>query len=94
MPFPISEDLHACLDRLEQQLGHMKVSDMTMVWDDSDRPSIVSSLTSFQMPNIKRFTYVGCPRAHLRPYSLVMRSFGRDEGQLVALFPLFFSGLA
>ena len=70
------------------------MSDMTMVWDDSDRPPIVSSLTSFQMPNIERFTYVGCPPAHLRLYSLVMRAFGRDDGQLVTLFPLSFSGLA
>ena len=73
MPILIYEDLHACL-------GQMRVFDRTIVWDDSDKPSIISSLTSFQMPDIKRFTGFGFPRAHLRLYSLVMRALGRDDG--------------
>ena len=44
------------------------------------------------MPDIERFSGIGCPRAHLRLYSLVMRALGRDDAQLVALFPLSFSG--
>ena len=66
---------------------------MTIIWDDNDKPPTITSLTSFQMPDIKRFTGIGCPRAHLRLYSLVMRVLGRDNGQLVALFPLSFSDL-
>ena len=94
MPITISKDLHACLGRLEQQLGQMRVSDRIIVRDDGDRPPTVGLLTSFQMPNIERFTSIGCPRARLRLYSLIMRALGRDDGQLVALFPLSLSGLA
>ena len=63
---------------------------MTIVWDDDDRPPIVTSLTSFQMPDIKRFTTTGCPRAHLRLYRLVMRGLGRDDGQFFCLISIIF----
>ena len=53
--------------------------DKTIDWDDSDRPPTVNSLTDFQMLDIKRFTGIGYPRAHLRLYSLVMRALGRDD---------------
>ena len=56
------------------------MSDRTIVWDDSNRPPIVSSLTSFHMHDIERFIGVGCPRVHVRLYSLVMRALGRDDG--------------
>ena len=41
---------------------------------------------------MERFTSIGCPRAHLKLYSLVMRALSRDDTQLVALFPLSLSG--
>ena len=94
MPITISKDLYACFDMLEQQLGQMRVSDRTIVRDDGDKPPTIGFLTSFQMPDIERFTGIGCPRAHLRLYSLVMRALGRDDRQLVALFPLSLSGPA
>ena len=94
VPIPIltSEGLHVRLDRLEHQLGQMRVSDRIIDWDDSERPPIARA--SFQMPAIVRFTDIGCPRAHLKLYSLVMTALGRYDTQLVALFPLSLSGLA
>ena len=79
MPILTSKDLHFCLDRLEHQLGWMRLSNRTIDWDDSDRPPIVSSLVDFQMLDIERFAGIRCPRAHLRIYILVMRALGRDE---------------
>ena len=66
----------------------MRVPDRTIVWDDIDRPPTVSSLAGFQMLDIERFSGIGCLRACLRLYSLVMRALGRDDTQLFALFPL------
>ena len=92
MPITISEDLHARLDKLEQQLGQMRVSNKTIVWGDRDRPPVVNFLIGFQMLDITRVIGIRCPRAHLRLYDLFMRSLGRDDGQLLALFPLSLSG--
>ena len=70
------------------------MSDRAIIWDDSDRPLVVSSLVNFQMPKIKRLIGIGCPQAHLRLYSLVIRAHSKDNAQLVALFPLSLSGPA
>ena len=61
MHISTSEDLHARLDRLEQELRHVRAPDRTIIQDDSDRPHTISSLAGFQMPDIERFTGVGCP---------------------------------
>ncbi|RVW81513.1 hypothetical protein CK203_051872 [Vitis vinifera] len=45
------------------------------------------------MPDIERYTGIGCPRIHLRLYSTVMRALGLDEAQLLTLFPLSLSGM-
>ncbi|KAL6340052.1 hypothetical protein AAG906_038887 [Vitis piasezkii] len=42
----------------------------------------------FRMPEIERYTSVGCPRIHLRLYNTIMRALGLDEAQLLTLFPL------
>ena len=83
IPILTYEDLPASLDRLEQELGKMRALDRTIVWDDIDRAPTVSSFSGFQMPNIKPFGGIGCPRAHLRLYSLVMGALCRDDTQLV-----------
>nr|CAN76542.1 hypothetical protein VITISV_037553 [Vitis vinifera] len=56
---------------------------------------LVASLSAkFRMPDIERYTGIGCPRIHLRLYSTVMRVHGLDESQVITLFPLSLSGVA
>ncbi|RVW90740.1 hypothetical protein CK203_046422 [Vitis vinifera] len=55
---------------------------------------VASLPAKFRMPDIKRYTGIGCPRIHLRLYSTVMRAHGLDEPQMITLFPLFLSGAA
>nr|CAN83640.1 hypothetical protein VITISV_001524 [Vitis vinifera] len=47
-----------------------------------------------KMPEIERYTGIGCPRIHLRLYSTVMRAHGLDDAQMVMLFPMSLSGAA
>ncbi|KAL6311828.1 hypothetical protein AAG906_025788 [Vitis piasezkii] len=51
-------------------------------------------LAKFEMPDIERYTGIGCPRLHLRLYNTVMRAHGLDEPQMITLFPLSLSGAA
>ena len=48
----------------------------------------------FRMPDIERYTGIGCPRIHLQLYSTVMRGHRLDEAQMIMLFPLSLSGAA
>ncbi|RVW35588.1 hypothetical protein CK203_073790 [Vitis vinifera] len=57
----------------------------------SRRPSLPAK---FRMPDIERYSGIGCPKIHLRLYSTVMRAHGIDDAQLVALFPMSLSGAA
>ncbi|RVW98869.1 hypothetical protein CK203_033828 [Vitis vinifera] len=58
-----------------------------------DPHSLATLPVGFRMPDIERYTGVGCPRIHLRLYSTVMRALGLDEVQLLTLFPLSLSGM-
>ena len=40
---------------------------------------VVSLLAKFRMPDIERYTGVGCHRIHLRLYNIVMRAHRLDE---------------
>ena len=51
-------------------------------------------LVEFRMPNIERYTGIGCPRIHLQLYNAVMRGHRLDEAQMILLFPLPLSGAA
>ena len=51
-------------------------------------------LVKFRMPDIERYTGIGCPRIHLQLYSAVMRGHRLDEAQMIMLFPLSLSGAA
>ena len=44
------------------------------------------------MPNIERYTSIGCPRIHLQLYNVVMLGHRLDEAQMIMLFPLSLSG--
>ena len=48
----------------------------------------------FRMPDIERYTGIGCPHIHLKLYNAVMRGHRLDEAQMIMLFPLSMSGAA
>ncbi|RVW56471.1 hypothetical protein CK203_072516 [Vitis vinifera] len=93
-PIQASEDAHARMDRLEQRMRQMRVSDGNISWNDFDGAPVVSLLTQFRMPEIESYTGIGCPKIHLRLYSSVMRAHGLDEAHLIMLFPMSLSGAA
>ncbi|KAL6347695.1 hypothetical protein AAG906_026224 [Vitis piasezkii] len=72
---PTSEDTHARMDRLEQRMRQMRVSDGGMVWDDFDGLPVANLPAKFRMPEIERYMGIGCPRIHLRLYSIMIMLF-------------------
>ncbi|WKA05204.1 hypothetical protein VitviT2T_023183 [Vitis vinifera] len=62
------------------------------MWDDFDGSPVASLLTKFRMPNIDRYTGIGCSHIHLRLYSIVMKTHGLDESQMIMLFTMPLSG--
>ena len=94
MPTPTSEDPHARMDRLEQRLRQLRTSDRAITWEDLDGAPVTSLPAKFRMPEIERYTGIGCPYIHLRLYSTIMRAHGLDEAQMIMLFPMSLSGAA
>ncbi|WKA08452.1 hypothetical protein VitviT2T_026174 [Vitis vinifera] len=94
VPTPTSEDPHARMDRLEQGLRQLRASDRATTWEGFDGVPVANLPAKFRMPDIERYTGIGCPRLHLRLYSTVMRAHGLDEPQMITLFPLSLSGAA
>ena len=68
------------------------MSDGSVVWEDFEDMPVASLPANFRMPDIERYTGIGCPCIHLRLYSIVMRAHGLDESQMITLFPLSLSG--
>ncbi|RVW30847.1 hypothetical protein CK203_116068 [Vitis vinifera] len=50
--------------------------------------SLASLPAKFRIPDIERYSGIGCPKIHLRLYNTVMRVHRIDDAQLVALFPM------
>ena len=46
----------------------------------------------FCMPDIERYTGIGCPRIHLQLYNTIMHGHRLDEAQMIMLFSLSLSG--
>ena len=90
----IIDDAHARMDRIEQRMRQLRVSDGFAVWDDLEGMPVASLPAKFRMPDIERYTGIGCPCIHIRLYSTVMRAHGLDEPQMITLFPLSLSGAA
>ncbi|WJZ91333.1 hypothetical protein VitviT2T_010414 [Vitis vinifera] len=90
----VADDTHARMDRIEQRVRQLRVSDGAAVWDDLEGMPVASLPTKFRMPNIERYTGIGCLLIHLRLYSTMMRAHGLDEPQMITLFPLSLSGAA
>ena len=80
------------MDRLEQRLRKLMTSDRAITWDDFDGLLVASLPSKFKMIEIERYTWIGCPRIHLRLYSTIMRAHGLDETQMIMLFPMSLSG--
>ena len=70
----------------------MRVSDGAISWNDFDGAPVASLPAQFKMPEIERYTGIGCPKIHLRLYSSVMRAHGLDVAHLIMLFPMSLSG--
>ena len=63
-------------------------------WDEYDDLQVVALPVEFYMPDIERYTGIGCPRIHLQLYSVVMCRHRLDEAKMIMLFPLSLSGAA
>ena len=93
-PAPIIDNTQARIDRLEQRIRSLHVSDGVIGWDGYDDLPVVALPVEFRMPDIERYTGIGCPRIHLQLYSTVMRGHRLDEAQMIMLFPLSLNGAA
>ena len=93
-PAPIIDNTRARIDRLEQRIRSLHVSDGVIGWDGYDDLPVAAFPVGFRMPDIERYTRIGCPRIHLQLYSAVMHGHRLDEAQMIMLFPLSLSGAA
>ena len=67
------------MDRIEQRIIQLRVSDSSTAWDDLEDIPVASLPIKFRMPEIKRYTGIGCHCIHLRLYSTMIRAHGLDE---------------
>ena len=91
-PAPIIDDTQARIDRIEQRIRSLHVSDRVIGWDGYDDLLVAALPVKFRMLDIERYTGIGCPRIHLQLYSAIMRGHRLDEAQMIMLFPLSLSG--
>ena len=78
-PAQIVDDTQARIDRIEQRMRSLHVSDGIMSWDGYDDLPVATLPIEFHMPDIERYTGIGCPHIHLQLYSTVMRRHRLDE---------------
>ena len=93
-PAPIIDDTQARIDRIEQRIRSLHVYDGVIGWDRYDDLPVETFPVEFGIPDIERYTGIGCPRIYLQLYSAVMRGHRLDEAQMIMLFPLSLSGTA
>ena len=93
-PAPIVDDTQTRIDKIEQRIRSLHVSDGVIGWDGYDDLPMAALPVEFRMPDIERYTGIGCPRIHLQLYSAVMLGHRLDEAQMIMLFPLSLSGAA
>ena len=91
---PIIDDTQARIDRIEQRIRSLHVSDGVIGWDGYDDLPVAALPVEFLMLDIERYTGLGCPRIHLQLYNAVIRGHRLDEAQMIMLFPLSLSGTA
>ena len=90
----IIDDTQARIDKIEQRISSLHVSDGVIGWDGYVDLPMAALAIKFRMPDIERYTGIGCPRIHLQLYSVVMRRHRLDKAQMIMLFPLSLSGAA
>ena len=78
-PAPIIDDTQARIDRIEQRIRSLHVSDGVIGWDGYDDLPVAALPVEFRMSDIERYTGIGCPHIHLQLYSAVMRGHRLDE---------------
>ena len=93
-PAPIIDDTQARIDRIEQRIRSLHVSDGVIGWDGYDDLLVAALPVEFRMPDIERYFGIGCPCIHLRLYNAVMRGHRLNEAQMIMLFPLSLSSAA
>nr|CAN80629.1 hypothetical protein VITISV_038466 [Vitis vinifera] len=54
----VSEDVHARMDRLEQQIRQIRMLDSLVTWDDSDGIPVASLPAEFRMSEIDKLTNI------------------------------------
>ena len=64
-PAPIIDDTQARIDRIEQRIMSLYVSNGVIGWDGYDDLLVAALSVEFRMPNIERYTGIGCPCIHL-----------------------------
>ena len=93
-PASIIDDTQARIDRIEQRIRSLHVSDGVIGWDRYEDLPMAAFPIEFRRPDIERYTGIGCPRIHLQLYNGVMRGHKLDESQMIMLFPLSLSRAA
>ena len=72
----------------------LHVTNGVMSQDRYDDLPIAALSVEFCMPDIERYTGIGCPHIYLQLYSAVIRGHRLDKAQMIMLFPLSLSGTA
>ena len=83
---PIIDDTQAHINRIEQRIRSLHVLNGVIGWDEYDDLPVAALPVEFRIPDIERYTGIGCPRIHLQLYTLVMRGHRLDETQMIMLF--------
>ena len=60
-------------------MRQIKSHDEGLTYNDRDDIPTASLPTKFRMPDIEIYSGIGCPKIHLRLYSIVMRAHGIDD---------------
>ena len=87
-PTQVTEDTQARIERIEQRMRSLHVTDEVMSQNGYDDLPITALSVKFHMSNIKRYTGIECPRIHLQLYNAIMCGHRLDKAQMIMLFPL------
>ena len=59
----VTDDTQASIDRIEQRMRLLHVSNGVMSWDGYDDFPVAALPTEFRMPDVERYTRIGCPHS-------------------------------
>ncbi|RVW39040.1 hypothetical protein CK203_089155 [Vitis vinifera] len=69
----------ARIERFEAKMRYIKLQDEGLTWDDRDDIPAASLPVKFRMPDIERYSGIGCPKIHLRLYNTGSSRFASVE---------------